>query len=310
MKISSKALHSLENDIKKEKISSCLIYVKGETIFQYYKNRKMKEKLFKVNSVTKSILSILVGIAIDEGLIENIHTPIHTFFPTLEDEKKKITVEHLLTMTTGFEWGEFGDWGGRPFPMINSKDWVKFVLEKKLVTTPGEIMNYNSGCSHLLSAILQKVSGMSLEKYAYEKLFKPIGIEKFNLHKDSKGIGIGGFGLSIKTSDLLKIGLLMMQLGEWNNKQIVSKEWIEASTTKKYEGYEWIGSYGYHWWVLEDERLTFPVYFAMGYGGNFIIINPVFEFVMVFTSELYDQTFLPLDLFKKYIIEYFITESV
>ncbi|MBS4216782.1 serine hydrolase [Bacillus sp. FJAT-49711] len=306
MDIPSKVLSILEKEIKKEKIGSCLIHHRGKAIFQYYKNRKMDNKLHKINSVTKSIVSILIGIAIDEGLIKNVQTPIVTYFPNLEETKKLITIEHLLTMTPGFKWEEFGDWGGRPFPMINSHNWVQFVLDKELTTAPGEKMAYNSGCSHLLSAIIQKVSGTTLEKYAFEKLFKPLAINEYRLHQDSKGIGIGGFGLSLKSEDLLKIGLLMLQKGIWENKQIVSKEWVEASTSKKYEGYDWIGSYAYHWWVLEDERLSFPTYFAMGYGGNYIIINPAFEFVMVFTSELYNHTLLPMDLFKKYIIKYFL----
>ncbi|MCR2821818.1 serine hydrolase domain-containing protein [Lederbergia panacisoli] len=304
MEIPSKNFSFLEKEIQKEKINSCLIHHKGETIFQYYKNRKMENKLHKVNSVTKSFVSILVGIAIDEGLIKSVQTPIFPYFPDLEDDiKKQITIEHLLTMTPGFKWEEFGDWGGRPFPMINSNNWVQFVLEKELVTAPGEIMSYNSGCSHLLSAIIQKASNMTLEKYAFEKLFKPLEITDYRLHQDSKGIGIGGFGLSLISKDLLKTGILMLQNGVWKNKQIVSKDWIEASTSKKYEGYDWIGSYAYHWWVLEDARLSSSIYFAMGYGGNFIIINPAFEFVIVFTSELFNHTFLPMDLFKKFFFE-------
>lgn len=306
MELTIKTLSLLEKEIKKEKISSCIIHHNGKNVFQYYKNNKMKNKLHKINSVTKSIVSILVGIAIDEGLIHDLHTPIVNYFPQLEGDKKKITVEHLLTMTPGFEWEEFGAWGGRPFPMINSKDWVGFVLDKKMVTAPGENMSYNSGCSHLLSAIIQKTSSMTLERYLFEMLFKPLEIKEFRLHQDSKGIGIGGFGLSLKSEDLLKIGLLMLQDGIWKNKQIVSKDWNKASTSKKVEGYNWIGSYAYHWWVLEDDRLRFPIYFAMGYGGNFIIINPAFEFVMVFTSELFNDTFLPLDIFKKHLINYFI----
>jgi len=148
------ALLLFEKEIKKVKIASCLIYENGEILFKYFKNKKMENKLFQLNSTTKSVISILIGIAIDKGLIKSVQTPIHEYFDIKDEDKRELTIEHLLTMTMGIEWGEFGPWGGRPFPMINSKDWIKFVLEKKMAKAPGAEMEYNSGASHLLSAIL------------------------------------------------------------------------------------------------------------------------------------------------------------
>lgn len=306
MNIESERLNQLEQAIKKEKIASCLIYHRGETVYQYYKNKKMEHKLFQINSVTKSVLSVLIGIAIDKGLIEGIHTPISHYFSDVEDEKKQITIEHLLTMAPGWEWGEFGAWGGRPFPMINSKNWVKFILETKMETDPGLHMAYNSGCSHLLSAILQKATNGKTAAYAEKVLFRPLGITDYRWYEDSKGISIGGFGLCLQTADMLKIGLMMMEGGVWLNKPIVSDSWISSSTSAKYHTYDSIGSYGYHWWVLVDEnRQAYDpnLFFAMGYGGQYIIVSPEHQFVVVFTSELYNDTFLPLRIFKKYILE-------
>jgi CubicO group peptidase (beta-lactamase class C family) len=273
-------------------------------VFQYYKNKKMEHKLFHIHSVTKSVVSILIGIAIDQGLIEDTHTPISHYFPDVDDEKKQVTIEHLLTMTSGWEWGEFGSWGGRPFPMINSKNWVKFTLEQKMESSPGLHMAYNSGCSHLLSAILQKATKVTTAAFAEKMLFKPLGITDYRWHEDSKGITIGGFGLCLQSADMLKIGLMMMEGGVLLNKRVISDSWISSSTTARYHSYDSLGSYGYHWWVLVDENKQAynpNLFFAMGYGGQYIIVSQEHQFVVVFTSELYNDTFLPLRLFKNHL---------
>lgn len=300
----SSILKELENELKKERISSCLIYQQDEITYKYFKNLKSESKLFKINSVTKSILSILIGIAIDKGMIESVHTPISVFFPSIDQSKKNITIEQLLTMTAGYEWPEWGEWNGRPFPMINSADWIKYILEKKMIATPGERMNYDSGASQLLSAILQKVTKSKLSVFAEKMLFQPLGIREYLWHEDSKGINIGGFGLSLTTNDMLKIGILMMQKGVWLDKQVVSSEWVDISTTFKSHTYDHVGSYGYHWWVLLNEELQIndpQIFFAMGYGGQFIIVSPKQKLVVAFNSAKYINSFIPLKIFRKFL---------
>jgi CubicO group peptidase (beta-lactamase class C family) len=300
--ISIDILTELEKKIKKEKITSCLIQYENSLVLKYYKNNKMKDKQHKVNSVTKSVLSILVGIAIDRGDLEGVHQPIADFFSNLTDWQKQLTLEHLLTMTPGFDWPEFTSWGGRPMPMINSRDWVRFILERPMVEPSGESMHYNSGCSHMLSAILQKAAGMSLTEYAEAYLFNPLGIKDYTWYSDAKGIVIGGFGLSLKAEDLLKLGRLMLQEGTWNGHKLVSKDWVIESTIPRFHTYNKIGSYGYHWWILTDDDhqpAQPPAYFAMGYGGQYIIVAPKNQLIVTFTSELYNDTFKPLRYFKK-----------
>ncbi|MGE8204661.1 serine hydrolase domain-containing protein [Heyndrickxia sp. NPDC080065] len=297
----SELLNQLEQEIKKVKIASCLIHHENEMVFQYFKNKKMENKLFQMHSVTKSVISILMGIAIDKGKIDSIKAPISNYLSNVPEDKRNITMEHLLTMTPGYEWGEFGEWGGRPFPMINSKNWVKFVLEKNMETEPGMKMAYNSGASHLLSAILQKAANDKSSAYAEKELFKPLGITDYRWYEDSKGISIGGFGLCLKSKDMLKIGIMMLERGGWSNKQLVSDEWVSSSTTAKYHTYDHIGSYGYHWWVLTDESPN--IFFAMGFGGQYIIVSPSHKLVVVFTSELYNDTFFPLHIFRKHILQ-------
>lgn len=308
--IPENSLEAFKRQIQRDKISSCLIYCQSQTIFEYYKNRKSCNKLFQVNSVTKSIISILVGIAIDNGILAGVESPISQYFAdpyriSEESEKREITVEHLLTMTPGIAWGEFGEWGGLPFPMIYTKDWVKFFLEQKMESRPGESMAYNSGCSHLLSAILQNVTKGKTATYAERVLLGPLGISDYRWYEDSKGISQGGFGLCLKSADMLRIGIMMMRKGLWAERQVVSAQWVARATSAKYHTYDDIGSYGYHWWILrgdEGQPLETPVYFAMGYGGQYIIVVPTHEVVVVFTSELYKDTFRPMRHFREHLL--------
>ncbi|WP_165921177.1 serine hydrolase domain-containing protein [Paenibacillus albiflavus] len=304
MNLEATRLQKFEHALRKEKINSCLISHNNEVVFKYYKNRKMETKLFQVHSCTKSIVSILIGIAIDQGLIESVQVPIETYFPYIGADKKQITIEHLLTMTPGWEWGEFSTWQGLPFPMINTKHWEKFILEQKMVSQSGQHMVYDSGSSHLLSIILKKETNGNTAAFAEKMLFKPLGITDYRWYKDSKGVTIGGFGLCLQTADMLRIGQMLMDGGLWRNKQVVSRSWIENSTTAKFHTYNSIGSYGYHFWVLanEEKQPYDPnVFFAMGYGGQYIIVSPEDRLVVVYTSELFNDTFFPLRLFRNHI---------
>jgi CubicO group peptidase (beta-lactamase class C family) len=301
-------LKHLDKKFTKDKINSCLVYSKDTIVYEYYRNNKLKEKLHKVNSVTKSVISILTGIAIDKGYIKGVAQPISDFLPDMEEEKKRITIEHLLTMTPGLDWPEFSTWGGRPMPMINSKNWVKFILERKMIEEPGENMYYNSGASHLLGAILQKATGQKATEFAEKYLFNPLGMKEYDWYSDSKGIVIGGFGLSLKAEDMLKIGKLMLQGGYWEGKSILSKSWIETSTSRKIDTYYKFGSYGYHWWVLENENKKHHTFFAMGYGGQYIIIDPEHELITVFTSDNYADAVHPLNYYKNEILQTFMRE--
>lgn len=163
-------------------------------------------------------------------------------------------------------------------------------------------MHYNSGASHLVSAILQKAAGEPLTSFAEKYLFQPLQIKDYSWHSDSKGVAICGFGLSLNPFDLLKIGKLMLSNGKWETKRIVSGGWIQNSTAPRYIGL-YFGMYGYHWWILTDKDNT-PVsphtFFAMGYGGQYIIVLPEKNLVTIFTSDNYGETHLPLVYFKKY----------
>jgi CubicO group peptidase (beta-lactamase class C family) len=206
-------------------------------------------------------------------------------------------------MTSGFNWPEFGEWNYWS-PMEFSKNIVKSALERDLVETPGTKMNYNSGNSNLLSAIIQKVSSMKTVDFAHTHLFNPIGIKDVQWH-EKQGICLGANGLKLKPTDMLKLGSLYLREGQWGSAQIVPKDWVVESTQSRFITYPSIGHYGYHWWssefMIEDTKPIF-YYFALGLFGQFIIVVPAFKMVVVFLSENYSDTMKPMNYFRDYII--------
>lgn len=154
---------------------------------------------------------------------------------------------------------------------------------------------------------MQKAAEEPVTRFAETYLFKPLEINDYSWHSDSKGVVIGGFGLSLKPYDLLKLGMLMMNKGVWKGKRIISEEWINESTVPRYEG-PYFGLYGFHWWILSGEEglPAFPqTYFARGYGGQYIIVVPDLKLVTVFTSDNYAETHQPLEYFRIEIMPFF-----
>ena len=299
---------NLTKALKKGQVRACLVARRSELAFEYYRNKKAETALSPIHSCTKSVVSMLIGICLNEGLLRDINVPIKEFFgdyPALRDGSGKdaITISHLLTMTPGFAWPEFGAWNYGT-PMEFSTDMVGFVLNRDLETLPGERMVYNSGCSHLLGAIIQKVSGMKTIEFAQKHLFTPLEIKDVVWY-EKQGINLGANGLKMTPSDMLRLGTLYLQRGKWNGRQLVPEAWIDESTKPRFLTYPDIGQYGYHWWVSELERddKAVPYYFAMGLFGQFTIVVPELETVVVFVSENYGDTMQPMRYFREIIID-------
>jgi CubicO group peptidase (beta-lactamase class C family) len=180
-------------------------------VFTYFKNKKAETSIHHINSGSKSFTSALIGICLKQGLIKDINIPVTEFFGDIllkqsDIRKRQITIYHLLTMSAGLDWPEFGEW--KYFsPMEYSRNIVKFILDRDMEANPGEKMNYNSGCSHLLSAIIQMVSGTTTKKFAEDHLFKPLGIHGAEW-LSKQNINLGANGLSMKIHDMLKFGYL------------------------------------------------------------------------------------------------------
>lgn len=296
----------LESAFQKKKVNAFLIYQHGELTTKYYKTEECAQNLYKINSITKSIVSILIGIAVDKKYINDIHIPITKWIPNVPKEKSGLTLYHLLTMTTGEDWKEFGNGVVFPNDFVESKNWMDYILKTPVIDEPGTKMNYNSGSSHLLSYILQAATGMTTEQFAKTYLFEPLHIFDYEWQQDPQGIYVGGFGVKMKSEDLLKLGLLCLQNGYWDGKHIVSSSWIEQSHLPRFTTYENIGSYGFHWWVLDQQTCNMPyhTYFAMGYGGQYILIVPQLELVAVISSQMPKRGLVPLKLFIQHLQEF------
>ncbi|MNW54063.1 beta-lactam binding protein AmpH [compost metagenome] len=306
------SLSSLYPAITALDLRSCLISQQGTLNFEYYRNQHTVTELAKINSCTKSILSSLICIAMDKGLLPQSDTPITAFFPQLKMDndarKQEITLEHLLTMSSGFNWTEFG--GQKSFPlMTKSPHWTNFVLEQTLSDPPGTKMEYNSGNSQLLSAILVQTAGMSTARFAERYLFEPLGIETCNWEIDPQGIHTGGFGLWLRPSDMLKFGQLYLQQGTWNNKQLISRELVAQSVQPLISvDAPYRGSYGWHWWtdsVSNPADMTSSpatqYFYARGYGGQYVYIIPSLQTVVVLSDDKPKKKQYSYDVFRQLI---------
>lgn len=277
-------LEQMRGLLEQWKITSVLI-MKNEAIAWEW-HAKGEDSVGALLSCTKSLLSALVGIAIDEGHIQSVGQPVADYFGSMSD--RSIQIKHLLTMTTGWDWPDFD----KPYKaMKKSADPIRFVLDRPVISEPGAAYLYNSGGSHLLSAILTQATGQSALDYATSRLFRPMGFRqaKWTSHK---GINEGGTGLQLYGRDLAKLGLLYLRGGDWFGQRLISASWIEESTKKHHRGllhYEppIYGAYGYHWWQSPIERNgAFDCYFAFGHGGQYLLVAPEEGLVVVLRKAL------------------------
>lgn len=293
--------NDFEKKLKSVKIEGFIINQGNKRIFEYLKNKKIKDKPTKVYSITKSIVSMLIGVMMDKGFIKNIHEPIYNYFPELiesnESWKKEITLFHLLTMTSGLKVSNFQ----------GSKNWVKCILEQPSLHKPGSTFQYNSGDSHLLSAIINKVSAVPTATFAEKHLFGPLGINNYNWVKDPQGNHGGGFSISMNLEDMMKIGSLLLNNGNYASKQLISSNWLEQSSAP-YKHVETSSSgvygYGYQLWTFESSNSVNPIdyCFASGLFGQYIFVVPKLEIVAVTKSQLHtDNQSLPRQFFEEFL---------
>ncbi|MCH8106336.1 MAG: serine hydrolase [Proteobacteria bacterium] len=264
-------------------VRSFAVQQNGELIIEEYRRGMHANRPVNIKSASKSIMSLLVGIAIEQGHLHRVEQNIGEFFPDYfkahpDPVKQSITLQDLLTMRAGLEStsrGKYGRW-------VLSDNWVTYVLAQPLVEKPGGEMVYSTGSTHLLSVILARATGMSTREFAEKYLFGPLGIRVGGWDRDPQGNYMGGNNMVLTPSAMLKIGTMVINMGVYRQKQIVPHDWIVESmqiyTRSQFNPYD----YGYLWWQLELNGYT--VQFAWGNGGQYIMMLPALRAVVVITS--------------------------
>lgn len=258
------------------------VVVRGGTIAfeQYYGDSYGRDDPVKIRSITKSITGTLIGMAIDDGLLA-LDTTVGDVIPDLipadaDPLTATITVENLLTMTSGWAWDIHTDYA----TLRAADNWAELTLGLPVAYQPGTFYAYNTGGSHLLSVIIQKITGDDTLRFADQRLFEPIGIDRPRWERSPNGIISGGFGLELTARDLARFGLLALRSGEWDGAQLVSPEWFAAATryqsTGDTTGY---AAYGYQWWVIPEN--PYGAYFGLGFGSNYLYIAPALDVIVV-----------------------------
>ncbi|RKL69331.1 hypothetical protein CR203_04705 [Salipaludibacillus neizhouensis] len=295
----NEALYNLEKECKQFEMETCIIYRNNAISYTYEQKQGLLTEKHRLNSVTKSIVSSLVGIALEENKGFSIDKKLISYYDQIDNESmSQVTIGNLLTMNSGFKPE---DWK----QVTESQNWIDTTFSLSLEDKPGEQMNYNNIDSHILSDLIQKVTGHSSTEFLKEKLLKPMDIHDYVWEADPNDIPIGGYGIYLTPIDLLKYGVLIMQKGVWNNQQLIPASWVEEAVCGKVKTDKWKQQYGYHWWVSEEVNERQPSFFyAVGRAGKFIFIYPQKHLVVVFTGALSSKdSLLPYQWFVKYILK-------
>lgn len=308
VRMDTEKLSELEAVIKSDysNINGVVVVRNGYIAYEKYYNGYGTDDTHHVASVTKSIISGLIGIAIDSGYIESVDQKVKDFFPQYiasgnDKYKGEITIRQLLTMTAPYS---FEHWQEPLDKMCMQDDWVKYAIDMLGQTESTGTFKYSTAGVHLLSAIISASTGKSACEFANERLFKTIGMKEIPDYemksfgfedlfgrnvkgwvKDPKGNSTGGWGLTLTLRDMARFGFLYLNRGIWNNRPIISETWIDESITPHSETVinSSVAKYGYLWWLQEDESVF--AYLALGDGGNVICCIPEKDLVVAIASE-------------------------
>lgn len=267
------------------RLNSLLISHQGELLLEEYYNGTDPRRPANMKSASKSVISALVGLAIEQGYIESVDVPIARYFPeyiseTENSDKLEITIENLLTMQSGLETTSnrnYGRW-------VLSDNWVEFAINRPLVAQPGTDMLYSTGSTHLLSAILTRATGMDTKSFAQQALTRPLGYAMNYWSQDPQGIYFGGNDMEMTPRQMLLFGELYLNNGEFAGEQIIPASWVKASYQPRAHSPRGQGRfYGYGWWLRDLAGMQVPV--AWGFGGQLIFVVKELNLVVVATSD-------------------------
>lgn len=313
---------------KYQGIRSVLISQHNELIYEQYFNDGSANKAINMASLGKSLLSAMVGIAIDKGIIRSVDESIYSYFPYTSyadwsEKKADLQIKHLLTMSPGWQCGNISNYSEHcGAKMLQHKDSLKWLLDLPMQAAPGKLFNYNDAVPHVLVAILAQATKRHPSEFFKQHLQNPLGLEN-NLYDRNR----------LTSRDMLKIGQLYLQKGTWQGKQLISRSWIEKSTRShvNFEQSQFAEGYGFLWWQktfntkdalqsknalrskdtlhvkdnLNFKGQQYQSYYAAGNGGQYIFVVPELELVAVFTGSNYGDyqlTQQPLELMQRYVI--------
>jgi len=250
-------------------------------------------------SMSKSVTSVLVGIAVLKGHIGSLDDKVVDYFPEYDDiltgEKANITVKHLITMTAGLAWDENSYPYGHPqndiSQLFNSEDPIRYIFSKPLISTPGETFMYSGGATNVLGAVVAKASSMSLLDFGNNFLFNPINSEGGVWESFQSGDFFASGGIHFRARELCKIGYLFLNKGKWKSQQIISEEWITDSQKEQIPvlSDSFSHAYGYQWWIknFNSEGKIYKCFLAAGWGGQYMFIFPEYDMIIEFTFVIF-----------------------
>ncbi|MCC5941887.1 MAG: serine hydrolase [Balneolaceae bacterium] len=265
-------------------INSLLISQHGDLITEQYYGSMNAARGNNIKSASKSVLSILIGIAIDQGYLESVDQTIEEFFPDYfsrnpDPQKASITIEDLLTMRSGLastSRANYGRW-------VTSNNWIEYKLNRPLQGIPGQDRIYSTGNTHLLAVILTKASGMNTLQFANRYLFGPMDIRITGWDRDPQGYFLGGNNMAMRPRDMIKIGRLMMDVGRYNGEQIVSSNWVLQSVEPVTGRISGVDNYGYLW--FQRSAGGYHMVYAFGSGGQYIMMLPELDAIISITTR-------------------------
>lgn len=304
-------------------IHSILVQHNDRLVFEEYFGNHTADSLHDIRSAFKSITSLLTGIAMDKGIIANLDTPVLQYFPNYEPKdlrKKNISLRHLLQMKSGFEVEEFYGIGPEVEDIMwGTDDWIQYTLDLPMKDDPGKNFSYSSSEPLLLGAALTKAANQSIMDFSRAYLFEPLGITDYRWTITPKGFGMTAGSFFMKPRDMVKLGQLVLEEGEWKAIRYISAPWIATSTRcndpidYSFVRYSQMDNaqvetarYGYYWYKerLRYESIDTDVLFASGNGGQYIMILKDLDAVVIFTGGNYGnwRGKLPFEILLKYII--------
>jgi len=296
-------------------IHSVLIVKDGVLVLEQYFGGNDRNTLHEIRSATKSIGSMLTGIAIDRSFIRSENEPIHKYFeedygPTdgWTDQARRVEISHLISMMSGYECDDLATNFACENAMYRTDDWVQYSLDLPFAHSPGEHWAYNSSSLILVGEVVARTAGMSVDAFAHRYLFEPLGIKSFRWQTSPKGRPWIGGGARMIPREMAKIGQLMLNRGKWNGEPLLSEEWIDKSTIKQGEMLGGV-DYGYLWqrgWSYIGQDLV-TAFWASGNGGQYIIVLPDNGLVVVFTGGNYDSPLAgqPFQMLTRHILPAF-----